>query len=80
MKARKKTCFIHMIGHGHIDPTWLWNWEEGFEEVQSTFTSVIQRLNETKEFIFTASSACFYQWIKDINPSLFKEIKKYVKA
>ena len=26
---------IYMIGHGHIDPTWLWRWTEGYEEARS---------------------------------------------
>ena len=27
---------FHMIGHGHLDPVWLWKWPEGFEEVLSS--------------------------------------------
>jgi alpha-mannosidase len=66
---------IHMIGHGHIDPTWLWRWTEGYEEVRATFRSALDRMNETPEFRFTASSACFYQWIKETDPAMFEEIR-----
>lgn len=71
--------YIHMIGHGHIDPTWLWDWKEGFEEVRATFRSALERMLETPEFMFTASSACFYQWIKETEPALFEQIKQRVK-
>ncbi len=70
---------VHMIGHGHIDPTWLWRWTEGYEEVRATFRSALDRMNETPEFRFTASSACFYAWVKACDPGLFDEIRARVK-
>ncbi|MCP4638932.1 MAG: alpha-mannosidase [bacterium] len=76
----KKTEYtIHMIGHGHIDPTWLWRWTEGYEEVRATFRSALDRMKETPEFKFTASSACFYEWVKVCDPEMFEEIRKRVK-
>ena len=70
---------VHAIGHGHIDPTWLWRWTEGYEEVRATFRSALDRMDETEDFIFSASSACFYQWIKECDPELFERIKARVK-
>ncbi|HPO14778.1 MAG TPA: glycoside hydrolase family 38 C-terminal domain-containing protein [Candidatus Hydrogenedentes bacterium] len=70
---------VHMIGHGHIDPTWLWRWTEGYEEVRSTFRSALDRMNETPEFKFTASSACFYRWVKTVDPLHFQAIQQRVK-
>jgi alpha-mannosidase len=74
---KKKT--IHFIGHGHIDPTWLWRWTEGYEEVRATFRSALDRMKETPEFTFTASSACFYAWVEACDPTLFEEIRARVK-
>jgi alpha-mannosidase len=68
-----------MIGHAHIDPTWLWRWTEGYEEVRATFRSALDRMNETPEFKFTASSACFYAWVKACDPNMFEEIRARVK-
>ena len=67
-----------MIGHGHIDPTWLWRWTEGYEEVRATFRSALDRMKETPEFTFTASSACFYDWVKTADPDMFEEIRQRV--
>lgn len=78
MGARKDLT-LHMVGHGHIDPTWLWRWTEGYEEVRATFRSALERMNETPEFKFTASSACFYDWVKRCDPAMFEEIRKRVK-
>lgn len=70
---------LHMIGHGHIDPTWLWRWTEGYEEVRATFRSALDRMNETPDFTFTASSACFYAWVKAADPDMFEEIRGRVE-
>lgn len=70
---------VHMVGHGHIDPTWLWRWTEGYEEVRATFRSALERMKETPEFRFTASSACFYAWVKDCEPAMFEEIRERVE-
>ncbi|HOB84472.1 MAG TPA: glycoside hydrolase family 38 C-terminal domain-containing protein [Bacteroidales bacterium] len=69
---------VHMIGHAHIDPVWLWPWPEGMSVAYSTFRSALDRMNETPDFTFTASSAQFYQWIADNDPAMLKEIKKRV--
>ena len=29
-----KQTKLHMIGNAHIDPVWLWQWQEGFHEVR----------------------------------------------
>ncbi len=70
-----KDFTLHMVGHGHIDPTWLWRWTEGYEEVRATFRSALDRMSETPEVHFTASSACFYQWVKECDPELFEAIR-----
>ena len=70
---------FHMIGHAHIDPVWLWSWPEGVAIVHSTFRSALDRMNETPDFCFTASSAQFYHWISENDPKMLGEIKKRVE-
>jgi alpha-mannosidase len=69
---------FHMIGHGHIDPVWLWSWPEGVSVVHSTFRSALDRMNETPDFSFTTSSAQFFQWVADNDPAMLAEIRKRV--
>jgi alpha-mannosidase len=70
---------FHMIAQAHIDPVWLWPWSEGVAVVLSTFRSALDRMNENPEFAFTASSAQFYQWVAENDPSMLSEIKKRVE-
>ena len=69
---------FHLIGQAHIDPVWLWPWHEGVAVVHSTFRSALDRMNETPEFAFTASSAQFYEWIADNDPGMLEEIKERI--
>ena len=69
---------FHMIGHGHIDPVWLWPWYEGMAVVHSTFRSNLERMKETQDFTFVASSAQFYEWVAENDPEMMEEIKKRV--
>jgi alpha-mannosidase len=69
---------FHMIGNAHIDPVWLWPWSEGISVVHSTFRSALDRMNETPDFCFTASSAQFYKWVAENDPSMLSEIRRRV--
>ena len=69
----------YMIGNAHLDPIWLWRWQEGCGEVLQTFRSALDRLNEYDDFVFTCSSAAYYKWVEDIDPDMFNEITARVK-
>jgi alpha-mannosidase len=69
---------LHLIGHSHIDPVWLWQWPEGFAEIKATFRSALDRLAEFDDFVYTASSAAFYDWVERTDAAMFDEIKQRV--
>lgn len=66
---------LYMIGNAHIDPVWLWRWQDGFSEIRATFRSALDRMNEYPGFIFTSAAASYYAWIEDIDPDMFEEIR-----
>ena len=74
MKHKK----LHMIGNAHIDPVWLWRWQEGLQEAKATFRSALDRMQEYRDFKFTASSAALYEWVEENDPAMFEEIKERV--
>lgn len=69
---------LHLIGHAHIDPVWLWQWPEGWQEIKATFRSVLDRTDEYDQFVFSASSAAFYEWVQQNEPEMFEEIRRRV--
>ena len=70
---------LHLIGNAHLDPIWLWRWQEGFSEILATFRSALDRMNEFPDYKFTSACAVYYEWIEKINPEMFAEIQKRVK-
>jgi len=69
---------IHMIGNAHIDPVWLWQWREGYQEVKATFQSALDRIDESDDFVFTAACADYYRWVEENAPEMFKKIQQRV--
>jgi alpha-mannosidase len=69
---------LHMIGNAHIDPVWLWQWPEGYQEVRATFQSAVDRLDEYPDFVFTCDSSLFFEWVEESDPALFQRIKDHV--
>lgn len=74
---KKKT--LYMIGNSHIDPVWFWSWEEGMQEVKATYASVLDRMKEFPDFRFTSTSTAFFEWIEEILPDMFEEIRQRVE-
>ncbi|MBO4933711.1 MAG: alpha-mannosidase [Clostridia bacterium] len=70
---------ISLIGNAHLDPVWLWRWQEGRGEVMQTFRSALDRLREYPDTVFTCSSAAYYRWVEEIDPGMFAEIRERVK-
>lgn len=36
---------LHLICNSHIDPVWMWDWEEGFATAISTFYQAAEFMN-----------------------------------
>lgn len=70
---------IHLIGNAHLDPVWLWRWQEGFSEVLATFRSALDRMKDFDDLKFTSACAVYYEWVEKVAPEMFKEIKQRVK-
>jgi alpha-mannosidase len=70
---------LYMIGNAHLDPVWLWQWQEGFQEAKATFRSALDRMKEYDDFVFTSSSAAMYEWVERSDPAMFEEIRQRVK-
>ncbi len=69
---------LYMIGNAHIDPVWLWQWQDGYHETHATFRSALDRMHEDPDFVFTASQAALYEWIEQSDPDMFAEIRQRV--
>lgn len=69
---------VHLISNAHLDPVWLWRWQEGFSEVLATYRSALDRLSEFPDLKFTSACACYYEWIEEACPEMAAEIKQRI--
>ncbi len=65
-------------GHAHIDSAWLWPIRETVRKCARTFSNVLSLMDEHPDFVFSASSAQHYKWIRDSYPAIFEKIKERV--
>ena len=70
---------IHLICNSHLDPVWMWDWEEGFGEAISTFHQAELFCREF-DFVFNHNEAVLYEFIEEHDPELFARIREQVKA
>jgi alpha-mannosidase len=70
---------VHLVSNAHLDPVWLWDWEEGAGEALSTFRSAAGLCEEFPAFIFNHNEAVLYQWVEEFEPRLFRRIRKLVR-
>lgn len=71
---------VYLIGNAHLDPVWLWRWQDGFSEILATYRSALDRLYEFPNMKFTSACAVYYQWIEKLDPDMFREIQEMVRA
>jgi len=69
-----------VVGHAHLDTAWLWPLHETPRKCARTFSSQIQLIEKYPEYIFGASQAQHYAFVKARYPLLYEKIKKYVAA
>ncbi len=75
----KKIKKLYFMGNAHIDPVWMWRWQEGASEVKATLRSALDRMYEYPEYKFVCSASQIFEWIEEYDPKMFEEIKERVK-
>lgn len=68
-----------LIGHTHIDLAWLWQYRHTRDKVMRSFATAVKLLNEQEDHRFMSSQAQLYQFLKESQPELYREIQALVK-
>ncbi|XP_064627602.1 alpha-mannosidase 2C1-like isoform X2 [Lineus longissimus] len=70
---------VHAMGHCHIDTAWLWPYAETIRKCARSWTHTIRLMERYPNFKFACSQAQQYDWVKQHYPSLFEDIRKFVR-
>ena len=68
-----------LVCNSHIDPVWLWPWEEGLAVTLSTFRAAADLCEEFDGFVFCHNEALLYDWVEQHEPALFSRIQRLVR-
>ncbi len=71
---------IYLLAQTHIDPVWLWDWQEGVAITLATFRSVVELCQRYPELRFNQNEALLYQWVELYEPGLFERIRELVRC
>ena len=56
---------IVLVCNAHLDPVWLWRWQEGAGEALSTFRTAADFCEEFDGFVFNHNEALLYEWVEN---------------
>ncbi len=69
-----------LIGHAHIDLSWLWRWEESVLDVAvQTFKGTLAQMEKMAGLTFAQSQPAVYDAVAKADPALFQAIKDKIK-
>lgn len=71
---------LFLVCNAHLDPVWLWDWQEGATAALSTFRVAADFCEKYEGFVFCHNEALLYQWVEEYEPELFQRIKKLVAS
>lgn len=71
---------VHLICNAHLDPVWLWSWKDGVDEAVNTCHYICGLLDRHPDVIYTRGESWVYEWIRELDPSLFERIKAHIAA
>lgn len=70
----------HLVGHAHIDLSWLWRWEETVHDIGvETFRGTLAQMTRMPGLTFAQSQPAIYEAIEKAYPDLFAEIRRRVR-
>jgi len=71
---------IHLIPNAHLDPVFLWDWREGFNEALATFRAMVDLMKKYPELTFVHGEAQSYEPVEQYDPELFEQIRELIRA
>lgn len=71
---------IAAVGSTHIDIAWLWRYEQSRQKACRSFATALRLLEKNPEYIFMCSQPQLYAFVKEDEPELYAQVKKWVAA
>ncbi len=70
---------LFLVSNSHIDPVWLWDWQEGATAAIAAFRAAADFCEEFDGYVFCHNESLLYQWVEEYDPTLFTRIQALVR-
>ncbi|KAK3704578.1 hypothetical protein RRG08_033620 [Elysia crispata] len=71
---------VYAMGHAHIDTAWLWPYDETKRKCARSWSCTLRLMEKYPDFTFVCSQAQQYAWVKQLYPSIWEDICKFVRT
>jgi alpha-mannosidase len=78
-KAAPSDLRVQAVGHAHIDTAWLWPVKESVRKCMRTFATQLDLIERYPDYVFGASQAQHYAFVKQHDPELYSRIQAAVQ-
>lgn len=68
------------VGHAHLDLAWKWPIRESKRKGARTFSTQLHNIEKYPDYIFGASQAQLYDWIKGDYPQIYERVLEAAKT
>jgi alpha-mannosidase len=73
-----KTYTVYMVGQGHLDTGWTWDWPTTIDDLFSTVDKQLTNINSNSDFHFTFPAMLHYKWLKEYDLTRFNNVKTQI--
>jgi alpha-mannosidase len=80
MTDQERPAKFYLVGHAHIDASWLWTRHETIHVVlPNTFRDMLALIADVDGFVYAQTSAQLYAWTQRYYPRLFEKVRQAVQ-
>ena len=79
LKLGDDDCVIDCVASTHIDVAWLWRFKDTIRKSGRSALNQLRLMDRYDEFEFSLSQPSVYNYIKEVYPDIFEQIRQRVK-
>ena len=79
MKLENDECIIDCVASTHIDVAWLWRFKDTIRKSGRSALNQLRLMDRYEDFEFSLSQPSVYNYIKEVYPDIFEQIRQRVK-
>jgi|GEM_PF-357790 len=71
---------FHLLPNAHLDPVWLWDWQEGLNEGVTTVRTVLDLMDEFPKLTFIRGESSIYEHIEKTDSATFERVGRMIES